>query len=254
MKQRVWLLLVLMLWASLGLAQRFRSLDQIQADGTIVIGTEGAFPPFNFFDEGNLVGFDIEIGQALAERLGVKYEWKAQAFDTLLIALNQGRFDFVIASHTITPERAQAVDFTKPYYCTGNLIVALPGGPRTPEELKGKVVGVQVGTTYFEYAQTIEGIKEIKTYQTNPDALQDLLNQRIDAWITDQFTALEAMKQRDVELQLSDLLVREEIGIAVAKGNETLLAALNNALDEILADGTYAAISEKWFGQDIRCK
>ena len=245
-----------LLVGSLATAAKFRTFAEIKQSGKVVIGTEGEFPPFNFFDEkNNLVGFDIDIGNALAEKMGLKPEWKAQPFDTLLIALNQGRFDYVVASHTITPERAKAVDFTKPYYCTGNVIVSKPGGPKTPEELKGKKVAVQVGTTYYEWVtQNVPGVAEVKTFPTNPAALEALLSGRVDAWVTDQFTALEVLKKRGVELQISELLNREEIGIPVAKGNKLLLAALNHALDSILADGTYEKISLKWFGKDIRCK
>ena len=242
--------------SAFGFAAKYRTFAEIKKSGKVIIGTEGEYPPFNYFNEKNeLVGFDIDIGNAMAEKLGLKPEWKAQPFDTLLIALNQGRFDFVIASHTITPERAKAVDFTKPYYCTGTVIVSKPGGPKTPEELKGKVVAVQVGTTFYEWVkENVPDVAEIKTFPTNPAALEALLSGRVDAWVTDQFTALEAIKQRGVELQVSDPVNREEIGIAVAKGNKGLLTALNNALDAIMADGTYEKISLKWFGKDIRCK
>jgi len=254
MKRILWLATLVLALGSLGMAQKFRTFPEIKQSGKILIGTEGAFPPFNFFDDQNqLKGFDIDIGNAIAKQLGLEPEWKAHAWDTMLIALNQGRFDFVIASHTITAERAKAVDFSKPYYCTGNVIVSKPGGPQTPEELKGKVIGAQLGTTFEEFAKQFDP-KELKTYQTNPDAVQDLMLGRIDAWITDQFTAIEAIRSRDLNLQVSGLLNKEEIGMAVAKGNSLLLAALNQALDEIQANGVYEQISMKWFGKDIRCK
>ncbi len=254
MKRIVWLALLVLAFGSLGMAQKFRTFPEIKKSGKILIGTEGAFKPFNYFDDENhLKGFDIDIGNAIAKQLGLEPEWKAHAWDTMLIALNQGRFDFVIASHTITPERAKAVDFSKPYYCTGNVIVSKPGGPKTPADLKGKVIGAQLGTTFEEFAKQFDP-KQIKTYQTNPDALQDLLMGRIDAWITDQFTALEAVKSRNLNLQISDLLNTEKIGMAVAKGNSLLLAAINKALDDIQSNGVYEQISMKWFGKDIRCK
>jgi len=254
MKRIVWLALLVLALGSLGMAQKFRTFPEIKKSGNILIGTEGAFKPFNFFDDENhLKGFDIDVGNAIAKQLGLKPEWKAHAWDTMLIALNQGRFDFVIASHTITPERSKAVDFSKPYYCTGNVIVSKPGGPKTPADLKGKVIGAQLGTTFEEFAKQFDP-KQIKTYQTNPDALQDLLMGRIDAWITDQFTAIEAMKSRKLNLQISDLLNTEKIGMAVAKGNSLLLAAINKALDDIQSNGVYEQISMKWFGKDIRCK
>ena len=235
------LLLVLALGAALA---QVRSFEEIKRSGEIRIGTEGAFPPFNYFDERNqLTGFEVDLGNAIAERLG-------------LIQLNQGRFDFVIASHGITEERARAVDFTNPHYCTGGVIVSRKGGPRTAKDLQGKVVGVQVGTTYMEAAQKIPGIKEVRTYQRDPDALQDLLAGRIDTWITDRFVAKEAIKERKLEntLQVGELVFQERVAMAVAKGNKSLLDALNRALAELMQDGTYARISQKWFGEDVRCK
>lgn len=240
----------------LALAQ-VRTLDQIRRAGEIRIGTEGAFPPFNYFDEkGNLTGFEIDLGNALAQQLKLKPRWIPQAFDTLLIQLNQGRFDFVIASHGITEERAKAVDFTNPHYCTGGLIVSRKGGPLKVKDLEGKVVGVQVGTTYMEAAQKIPGIKEVRTYQKDPDALQDLLAGRLDAWITDRFVAKQAIKERKLEgtLQVGDLVFQERIAMAVAKGNTSLRNALNQALAALMQNGTYARISQKWFGEDVRCR
>ncbi|GAB5602171.1 ABC transporter substrate-binding protein [Thermus sp. FJN-A] len=251
---------VLVLLGVLGLAvalAQVRSLDQIRRAGEIRIGTEGAFPPFNYFDEKNqLTGFEIDLGNAIAKKLGLKATWITQAFDSLLIQLNQGRFDFVIASHGITEERARAVDFTDPHYCTGGIIVSRKGGPKTPKELQGKVVGVQLGTTYMEAAQKIPGIKQVRTYQKDPDALQDLLAGRLDAWITDRFVAKEAIKERKLEntLQLGELVFQERVAMAVAKGNKSLLEALNGALAGLMKDGTYAQISKKWFGEDVRCK
>ncbi|WP_022797907.1 ABC transporter substrate-binding protein [Thermus islandicus] len=240
----------------LGLAQ-VRTLDQIKKSGEIRIGTEGAFPPFNYFDEKNqLTGFEVDLGNALAQRLGLKPKWIPQSFDSLLIQLNQGRFDFVIASHGITPERAKAVDFTNPHYCTGGILVSRKGGPRTVKDLAGKVVGVQIGTTYMEAAQKIPGVKQVRTYQKDPEALQDLLAGRLDAWITDRFVAKQAIKERKLEntLQLGELVFQERVAMAVAKGNKTVLEALNKALADLMQNGTYTRISQKWFGEDVRCR
>ncbi|MCS6867355.1 MAG: ABC transporter substrate-binding protein [Thermus sp.] len=251
-----WLLFLSLLALPLGLAQ-VRTFEQIQRAGEIRIGTEGAFPPFNYFDAKNqLTGFEIDLGNALAKKLGLKATWITQAFDTLLIQLNQGRFDFVIASHGITEERAKAVDFTNPHYCTGGVIVAKRGGPKTAKDLQGKVVGVQLGTTYMEAAQKIPGVKGVRTYQKDPDALQDLLAGRLDAWITDRFVAKEAIKERKLEgtLQLGELVFQEKVAMAVAKGNKSVLEALNRALADLMKDGTYAQVSKKWFGEDVRCR
>ncbi|WP_038046981.1 ABC transporter substrate-binding protein [Thermus caliditerrae] len=250
----IFTLVVLALGAVLA---QVRTFDQIKSAGEVRIGTEGAFPPFNYFNEKNqLTGFEIDLGNAIAKKLALKPVWITQAFDSLLIQLNQGRFDFVIASHGITEERAKAVDFTNPHYCTGGVIVSKKGGPKTAKDLAGKVVGVQIGTTYMEAAQKIPGVKQVRTYQKDPDALQDLLAGRLDAWITDRFVAKEAIKERKLEntLQLGELVFQERVAMAVAKGNKSVLDALNKALADLMKDGTYAQISKKWFGEDVRCK
>ncbi|TBH21755.1 ABC transporter substrate-binding protein [Thermus thermamylovorans] len=250
------ILILAALALSLSLAQ-VRPLDQIRRSGEIRIGTEGEFPPFNFFDErGQLAGFEIDLGNALAARLNLRPQWVAQPFDTLLIQLGQGRFDFVIASHGITEERARAVDFTNPHYCTGGVIVSRRGGPRTARDLQGRVVGVQLGTTYMEAAQRIPGVRQVRTYPRDPDALQDLLAGRLDAWITDRFVAKEAIRERRLEntLQLGELVFQERVAMAVAKGNRTVLEALNRALADLMRDGTYAQLSQRWFGEDVRCR
>ena len=117
-----------------------RDLATIKAAGTIVIGTEGAYPPMNFFKGKDLTGFEIDLTNAIAKNLGLKTEWKVLSFDALLPALGQGRFDMVAASHTITPERAKAVDFLEPEYCTDGVWVTKAGGPKTIAELAGKNV------------------------------------------------------------------------------------------------------------------
>lgn len=100
------------------------------------------------------------------------------------------------------------------------------------------------------------GVKQVRTYQKDPDALQDLLAGRLDAWITDRFVAKEAIKERKLEntLQVGELVFQEKVAMAVAKGNKSLLQALNQALADLLKDGTYAQISKKWFGEDVRCR
>ncbi|WP_027482190.1 ABC transporter substrate-binding protein [Deinococcus pimensis] len=247
------MLLVLAALAVTGAAHA-RTLDQIKKSGTVTIATEGAFKPFNYFEGKKLTGFEVELAEAIAKQMGLKVKWVTQPFDSLLIGLSQNRYDFVIASHGITPEREKAVSFTSPHYCTGGLIVARPGGPKTGAALAGKTVAVQVGTTYLENVQKVKGVGDVKTYPKDPDAQQALLAGRVDAWVSDKFLALDAIKATAGKLQQGDLLFQEKIGMAVAKNNPTLVTGLNSALAAVQKDGTYAKISQKYFGQDIRCK
>jgi polar amino acid transport system substrate-binding protein len=224
------------------------------APSALKIATEGQFPPFNFYEKNELRGFEVDIANAIAEDLKIQTTWKTYPFDSLLIGLNEHKYDLVIASHGITPERAKAVDFSEPHYCGGGLIVSRPGGPKTVAELKGKKIAVQVGTTWFEKLREIPGVAAVKTYPKDTDALQNLLGGRADAWVTDRFAAVEMLKKQAGKLQTGDLLFNERIAMAVAKGNAELLKSVNASLARIMANGTYSKLSMKYFGEDIRCK
>jgi polar amino acid transport system substrate-binding protein len=228
---------------------------QIQRNGTLQLATEGAFAPFNFFKGKELTGFEVELGTELAKKLALKPDWKTTPFDSLLIGLNQNRYDLVAASHGITDERAKAVDFSKPHYCTGGIIVSRKGGPKTAADLKGKTVAVQVGTSYLTNVQKLPGLKDVKTFPKDPDSLQNLMGGRVDAWVTDKFVAIDALNANPkAGLELGELVFQEQVGMAVAKGNKDLLSKINEGLDGLVKDGTYARLSQKYFQQDVSCK
>ena len=232
-----------------------RTFDEIKTDGKIVIATEGQFAPFNFFQGSKLTGFEIEVAEALAAKMGVKVEWKALSFDALLAGLRQDRWDLVIASHGITEERAKAVTFTDPHYCSGGIIVATNAAIHTAADLNGKIVSVQTGTTYLDNVKKLAGVKEVKNFPQDTDARAALQTGRVDAWVTDRFVAVAAVAANpNAGLKIGDFLFVERIASAVAKGNTSLAGEVNKALAAIQADGSYAAISRKWFKEDIRCK
>ncbi|UBV44488.1 ABC transporter substrate-binding protein (plasmid) [Deinococcus taeanensis] len=230
------------------------TLKDIQASGVLRIATNAEFKPFTYFEGKTMKGFEYDLGNLLARQMGLKPQWINQRFDSLLIGLNQDRFDLVISSHGITPERARAVDFTAPHYCSGGLIVSLPGGPRTVASLKGKVIATQVGTTYAEQIRTVTGSTNLRLYPNNSDALQALTSGRVDAMVNEKFYALEALKQSGGRLQQGELLFQEQLGMAVAKGNTTLLQAVNRSLKTAQNNGSYARLSKQYFGEDVRCK
>jgi polar amino acid transport system substrate-binding protein len=140
-------LLVAALAGLAALPAQGRTFEEIKADGKIIIATEGAFPPFNFFAGPKLAGFEVDVADALAKRMGVAIEWRALSFDALLAGLRQDRWDLVIASFGITPERAKAVTFTDPHYCSGGIVVAKNPAIRTSADLVGRTVAVQTGST-----------------------------------------------------------------------------------------------------------
>ena len=244
--------------AALGLfsvaAVQARTIEDLRKAGTIVIASEGKFAPFNFVENGKLAGFEIDVANAVAAKMGVKVEWKSMGFDGLLVGLQQDRWDMVIASHGVTEERAKAVTFANPHYCTGGVIISKDGAIRTGKDLTGKVVAVQTGTTYYDNAKKLP-VKDVKNFPQDNSARAALETGHVDAWVTDKFVGKASLAATPTtNLKMGDFLFTEKIAAAVSKGNTGLVTEVDKALAAIMADGEYAAISKKWFNEDIRCK
>ena len=232
-----------------------RTLDAIKASGKLVVGTEGAYPPFNFYQGAKLTGFEIELAEAVGRKMGLAIEWKALSFDALLAGLKADRWDMVVASFGITEERARAVTFTQPYYCSGGVIVSRDPAIRSAATLAGKTVAVQTGTTYMKSVAQVPGVKEVKNFPHDTDARSALASGRVDAWVSDRFAVKAAIDASPKSaLKTGDFLFVEKIAPAVQKGNVALAAAVDKALAELMADGTYKTISEKYLKEDVRCK
>lgn len=233
-----------------------RNIDAIKKSGTIIVATEGQYAPFNFFEGSKLSGFEVDLMEAVAKKMGLKIEWKTLGFDALLTGLGQDRWDLVIASHGITDERAKAVTFTNPHYCSGGAIVTKNAALRTAKDLAGKVLAVQTGSSYLDAAQKIQGVKEVKNFPKDPDAQAAVMADRADAWITDKFVVMDVLKtQKNTGLRATGMLFVEKIAAAAAKGNTGVADAYNKALGEFMAKGGgYEALSNKYFGEDVRCK
>jgi polar amino acid transport system substrate-binding protein len=246
------LVAVLALCASTAQAREF---EEIKKQGKIIVATEGQFAPFNYFQGTKLTGFEIELMELVAQKMAVTVEWKTLGFDALLTGLRQDRWDLVIASHGITEERAKAVTFTQPHYCSGGAIVAKDARLRTAKDLDGKTVAVQTGSSYLESVQKIKGIKEVKNFPQDTDARTALFTDRVDAWVTDRFAAAAALRANPKSGARSQgLLFIERIAAAVAKGNESLKTAYDKALAQVMADGSYGALSKRYFEDlEIRC-
>ncbi|WP_414652296.1 ABC transporter substrate-binding protein [Ideonella sp.] len=233
-----------------------RNVDAIKKAGTIIVATEGQYAPFNFFEGSKLTGFEVDLMEGVAKKMGLKIEWKTLGFDALLTGLGQDRWDLVIASHGITEERAKAVTFTNPHYCSGGAIVSKNPDLKTAQSLAGKVIAVQTGSSYLEAAQKIPGVKEVKNFPKDPDAQAAVMSGRADAWVTDKFVVMDVLKNnKGTGLRANGMLFVEKIAAAVAKGNAGLADAYNKALGEFMAKGGgYEALSTKYFGEDVRCK
>lgn len=225
----------------------------VAAGGTWTVGTEPAFPPFESQgDGGELVGFDIDLMTAIGEKAGVEVTFESLPFDGLIPSLQSGTIDAAISGMTITEERAQTVDFSRPYFRAGLAIAVAEGNTEVASlpDLEGKKIAVQIGTTGADQAKEIPDA-EISTFDSAPLALQELTNGNVDAVINDAPVTLDAIttgKVQGVEV-VGELLTEEFYGIALPKDSPNT-DVINTAIADMIADGTYAEIYQTWFGTE----
>ena len=211
----------------------------------------GEYPPFNFIDNGTIKGFDLDIGMALSEKMGMKPNPVTNKWESIIPGLEAKKYDAIIGSMTITDERKKVVSFTKPYYRSGAALFIMKNNTdiKSMTDLQGRIIGVVKQSSYENYARNFTN--NVRGYTSDIDALNDLPTGRIDAVITDKFVGLPMIQKGTLDIKLVSNVQSEEIGIAVRKDDTTLLENINTALDKIIADGTYAKISKKWFGENI---
>lgn len=230
------------------------SLERVQKAGKLTIGVDDSYPPMEYRDESNnLVGFDVDLGNAIAGKLGVKAEWIPTDWNGVVLALNASKFDIVLSAMSITDERKNEIDFAGPYIDGGQIIVVKSGSSiKTSADLKDKVLGCQLGATGEQAAMKIQGTKEVKKYDKITEAFHDLTAGRIDAVIVDgQVGGYYTKKEPNAFVILEEKLTKEPEGIGVRKADKKLNAAIQKALDDLKADGTLTNLSNKWFGYDI---
>ena len=226
------------------------------------IATEGAYKPFNYvLPDGTLAGFDVDIAKALCNQMGAEGELVVQDWDGMIPGLLAKKFDFIVASMSITLERKKAVNFTNPYYEEAGLYVAKKGANLTFTQagLKGKKIGVQRATTWANYLDsTYGGAVEIKYYDTVENHNLDLISGRLDAalangiYMSDWVKASEGKGFEIVGEPVRDsTFIGEGCGITVRKADGELLNKLNAALKAIIADGTHKKLADKYFAADI---
>ncbi|TYS68968.1 transporter substrate-binding domain-containing protein [Sutcliffiella horikoshii] len=223
---------------------------ELVKEDKFIFASSGEFAPFSVTDgSGNMTGFDIEVGEAIAAELGLEPEQEKYTFASIVEGVKNGRFDAAVASHTITEERLKEVDFSTPYYYSGAQIFVRPDSDiQTMDDLEGMEIAVSRGSTY---ADLVEGVSDnIVNYDSDVVALEALNNGRHDAVVTDFVTGREAIGS-GMELEARELLDRSEQAVAVAKGNEALLEAINEALETLRENGKLKEISEEYFGEDI---
>ncbi|WP_407084495.1 arginine ABC transporter substrate-binding protein ArtI [Pluralibacter gergoviae] len=220
---------------------------------TIRFATEASYPPFESMDASNkIVGFDVDLANALCKEIDATCTFNNQTFDSLIPSLKFRRVDAVMAGMDITPEREKQVLFTKPYYDNSALFIGQKGKYATIDALKGKKVGVQNGTTHQKFIT--DKHPEITTvpYDSYQNAKLDLQNGRIDAVFGDTAVVTEWLKANDKLAAVGDKVTDKDyfgtgLGIAVRQGNTELQQKFNAALDKVKQDGTYQNIYNKWF-------
>lgn len=220
------------------------------------VGTSPDFPPFEFINEttNEIVGIDIDLVKLVAQKIGYEVEIVPIDFDGLIPALQAGQIDIVASGMTITEDRSKVVDFSIPYWEANQAILIAKGSqfkPRSLEDLNGKVVGVQTGTTAEElvtkYINETSANIQVKSYTSYILATQDLLNGRIDVVIVDEPVARALQRTYNVETTAT-IETGERYGFAVRKGNTELLSAINKALSEILSSQEWINIISKYTG------
>ncbi|WP_240549289.1 transporter substrate-binding domain-containing protein [Billgrantia antri] len=238
------------------LTAQARDLSEIQ-DDVFQVANSGAYPPFSYVDtEGNLVGFDVDIAEALADRMGVEVNIQTSPWNGIVAALAGGRFDACICSMSVTEERKQAVDFTDSYYSSGLSVWVQESTDDVSsiDDFEGKTVGSTLGETGNQWAtENGDGKWRNQTFQGLPDMLNALTTGRIDVMIADDIPVYVALNEQDLAIKQVDVgeLPSWPAAIAIQKNKPELKEALNSALAEIKADGTYQEIVDKWIGEGV---
>ena len=234
-------------------------LAKIREKGSVTIAMEGTWAPWTYHDEADrLVGYDVEVGQKIAEKLGVEAEFIEGEWDGLLAGLEAGRYDIMINGVDITPERQQKYDFSTPYAYNRTAVIVRGDDDaiKTMEDLAGKNTANTISSTYAEvaekYGAAVTGVDDLN------QTMELLLSGRIDATLNAEVTFYDYMKAHpDANIKIACIDPDEtSVAIPMRKGDETasLLAAVNQALAELAAEGELTALSEKYFGTDISRK
>ncbi|WP_440454468.1 transporter substrate-binding domain-containing protein [Psychrobacter sp. ASPA161_9] len=218
----------------------------------IKIATESSYKPFSYTDaDGKLIGYEVELVDALCAQMKAECELISQDWDGLIPGLNAQKFDAIIAGMSITPERKEVVEFTDPYFHTGIILIGKKGDAISVADLKGQPVASQRSTVSSQYLQDEYPDADIKLYDTQDNAYLDLTSGRVRAMMSDKVTGIDWLKTeagKDYEVKGQEISTEEDaMGIAFRKG-DPLVAKFNQALTELKANGVYDQITGSYFG------
>ncbi|WP_186160198.1 cystine ABC transporter substrate-binding protein [Burkholderia gladioli] len=230
-------------------------LDEAKQRGTLRIGLEGTFPPFNSkAPSGELVGYDVDIAKAVAAKLGLKPEFVTTEWSGIIAGLQAGKFDVIVNQVGVTDKRKEVLDFSPAYTYSAAQLIQRKDDTRnfkSLDDLKGKKLGVGLGTNYMDMAKSVPGI-DVKTYPGAPEYLRDLAAGRLDAALNDRLMLAYLLKNSQLPLRTGAMLeAGQPSAIPFKKGNPKFAKAIDDAMTQLEADGTFTKISDKWFGIDV---
>ncbi|WP_186065200.1 cystine ABC transporter substrate-binding protein [Burkholderia gladioli] len=230
-------------------------LDEAKQRGTLRIGLEGTFPPFNSkAPSGELVGYDVDIAKAVAAKLGLKPEFVTTEWSGIIAGLQAGKFDVIVNQVGVTDKRKEVLDFSPAYTYSAAQLIQREDDTRnfkSLDDLKGKKLGVGLGTNYMDMAKSVPGI-DVKTYPGAPEYLRDLAAGRLDAALNDRLMLAYLLKNSQLPLRTGATLeAGQPSAIPFKKGNPKFAKAIDDAMTQLEADGTFTKISDKWFGIDV---
>lgn len=217
-----------------------------ESKGTLVMATNAEFPPYEFHDGGEIVGIDVEIARAIATEMGMDFEIEDIAFDSIIPEVTSGKADFGAAGMTVTEDRKQSVDFSDPYATATQVVIVKDGSEiASVDDLVGKTIGVQLGTTGDIYAEDVEDVT-LERYNKGFEAVQALSQDKIDAVIIDGEPAKVFVAENEGLKILDEAFTTEEYAICVKKGNTELLEGINSAIAKLKESGELQAIVDKY--------
>jgi len=228
--------------------------EKIKEEGVIRVGTEGTYPPFTFHDEnGELTGYDVEVAKEVAKRLGLEVEFKETQWDAMFAGLNSKRFDMIANQVGIKPDRVEKYDFSLPYTISTAVIVVHQDNNdiQSFEDLEGKKAAQSLTSNYGEMAKS-NGAEVVGVDGFN-QAIELITSKRVDATLNDKLSVLDYKKQQpDAPIKIvAESDDASQSAFMFRKGNEELVEAVNEVMEEMKQDGTLTKLSEKWFGEDV---
>jgi L-cystine transport system substrate-binding protein len=229
-------------------------LAKVKDDGKLLIGTEGTYAPFTFHDEsGNLTGFDVEIATEVAKRLGVDPEFKETQWDAIFAGLDAKRFDMIANQVGIRPDRQEKYDFSDPYITSAAVLIVHKDNNEVKnfEDIKGLNAAQSLTSNYGDLAK--KNGANLVSVEGFTQSVELLASKRVDVTINDRISFLDYTKQRpDAPIKIAATSEDASAsGLMFRKGSDKLVTEVNKALTEMVEDGTYKKISEKWFGEDV---